>query len=56
MAQSFQPEINCIICNKPVTLETSKTDANGKAVHEECYTLREALKQATRLPPQPPAS
>lgn len=26
-----------IICNKPLELETSKTDKNGRAVHEYCY-------------------
>jgi hypothetical protein len=26
----------CSVCNEPVELETSKTDAHGKAVHEEC--------------------
>ena len=37
----------CSICNKPVQLETSKTDENGSAVHEECYVLKLTLKQAT---------
>jgi len=27
----------CAICDKPVELETSKTDEQGRAVHEECY-------------------
>jgi hypothetical protein len=30
----------CSICDKPVPLETSKTDEGGKAVHEECYVLK----------------
>jgi hypothetical protein len=30
----------CSLCNEPVELETSKTDENGRAVHEECYTLK----------------
>ena len=30
----------CCICNSPVPLETSKTDENGQAVHEECYVLK----------------
>jgi hypothetical protein len=30
----------CPICGKPVTLETSKTDEQGKAVHESCYLLK----------------
>jgi anti-sigma regulatory factor (Ser/Thr protein kinase) len=28
---------SCCICNSPVLLETSKTDEEGQAVHEECY-------------------
>jgi hypothetical protein len=32
------PEINCIVCNHPITLETDlNADENGKPVHEECY-------------------
>ena len=27
----------CAICNEPVKLETSKTDADGQAVHDHCY-------------------
>jgi hypothetical protein len=30
------PESICVICGKPVALAEAKTDANGKAVHEEC--------------------
>ncbi len=35
----------CPVCNKPVQLETSKTDEHGHARHEECYiaTLHKAL-------------
>jgi|SRR5580658_10301678 hypothetical protein len=40
----------CSICNRPVKLETSKTDELGKAVHEGCYLLQMSLK---RTPPQP---
>ena len=39
MANSFKLDFNCSICNKPVDLLTAKTDAAGKAVHEECYVL-----------------
>ena len=28
--------LNCVICGKPVALAEAKTDADGKAVHEEC--------------------
>jgi len=36
----------CGICNQPVTLETSKTDEYGQAIHGECYVLKIRLKQA----------
>jgi hypothetical protein len=35
-----QPHVGhpkCPVCNESVTLETCKTDENGKATHEECY-------------------
>ncbi len=32
------PEITCIVCSKPLTLETDlNADDDGKPVHEECY-------------------
>jgi len=37
----------CSLCDKPVPLETSKTDEYGKAVHDECYALKMRLKQDT---------
>jgi len=37
----------CILCDNPVPLASSKTDEDGKAVHEECYLLRMRLKRAT---------
>ena len=40
----------CSLCDKPVLLETSKTDEYGKALHEECYALKMRLKQATSTP------
>jgi len=39
----------CSICGKPVELETSKTDSNAQAVHEECY----ARKIESRKLPNP---
>jgi len=30
----------CPICSLPVTIENSKTDEKGRAVHEECYVLK----------------
>jgi hypothetical protein len=32
------------LCNKPVSLETAKTDGDGQAVHEDCYVLKSTLK------------
>ncbi len=37
----------CLLCGKPVPLDTSKTYENEKAVHEECYVLKMRLKRAT---------
>ncbi|HUD68569.1 MAG TPA: hypothetical protein VMQ17_28560 [Candidatus Sulfotelmatobacter sp.] len=37
----------CSICDKHVQLETSKTDEAGRAVHEDCYTLKLQLLIAT---------
>jgi hypothetical protein len=36
----------CHICNKPVQLETAKTDDAGSTVHEGCYLLN--LKKGPR--------
>jgi len=36
---------NCCICSEPVCLETSNTDENGQALHEECYVLKLCLKK-----------
>ena len=43
----------CSICNEPAELKTSKTDENGRAVHEDCYVRRMRLKEIT---PPPKAS
>jgi hypothetical protein len=42
--------IRCSLCNMPVPLESSKTDENGKTVHEDCYVLGLRLKRATTPP------
>jgi hypothetical protein len=47
MDQSGKSLLNCFICNEPVSLETTKTDEAGNAVHEECYVLR-LSKQTTQ--------
>jgi hypothetical protein len=38
-----RPELNCSICDKPVPLETAKTDEVGRAAHDECYLLKLGL-------------
>jgi len=55
MARAVQTEHNCVICNKPVDINTAKADAAGKAMHEECYVLRQLLKESTTPPTRPRA-
>lgn len=33
-----RPILRCRICGQSVPVETSKTDDNGQAIHEACYT------------------
>jgi hypothetical protein len=40
----------CSLCNKPVSLETSRADEHGNAVHEGCYLLRVSGKKAPTVP------
>jgi two-component sensor histidine kinase len=40
--QDTQRLPGCCICKSPVLLESSKTDENGQAVHEDCYVLKVA--------------
>ena len=49
----------CSICGNSVALETSKTDEQGSAVHEECYVGRTiavlaAQQQAVTVSATPP--
>ena len=46
-ARSSQTKHNCFICDKPVDLNASNDDAASKAMHEECYGLRQRLMQST---------
>jgi hypothetical protein len=41
----------CPLCNEPVELETTKTNEDGEAVHEECYVL--AVKARQPKPSRP---
>jgi hypothetical protein len=38
----------CRICGKPVSVSTAKADADGNAIHEECYALEVQFEQAGR--------
>jgi len=38
----------CDICKEAVTLEESKTDERGKAVHENCYIWTVELKKPAK--------
>jgi len=40
----------CVVCGKPVELESSKTDEGGQPVHEECY-IRRLLAAQNETPP-----
>jgi hypothetical protein len=57
MARSARQEINCSICNKPVDLETAKTDDEGQIVHGECYVAAMGLQRPGQpiKPMRPPA-
>jgi hypothetical protein len=42
------PVLHCRICDKPVAVETAKTDGAGHAIHEVCYGLKVKLEQASQ--------
>jgi hypothetical protein len=42
--------VNCVICNKPVALESAKVDEAGRPVHDACY-LRKIERQPPSRPP-----
>jgi hypothetical protein len=42
-------QLLCPICNKPVKLETAKSDEGGKAIHEECYLSKLSDEAAPEL-------
>jgi hypothetical protein len=45
-----KPAPLCAICGNPVVLETSKTDSNAQAVHEECYARKIESRKAANSP------
>jgi hypothetical protein len=52
-AHAFQLPI-CCVCAKPVSLESSKTDERGHAVHEECYLFKLGLIEEITAQRKPP--
>src|SRR5215469_509724 len=46
--QKESPAIRCRICDKPVAIETAKSDCDGNAFHGECYALKIKLEQASQ--------
>jgi hypothetical protein len=49
MTNPIPPFVVCSLCHKSVELESSKTDEQGKAVHEECYVEDLAKRLARTL-------
>jgi hypothetical protein len=47
IALSSKTEHNCPICGKPVGIKPARDDAASKAMHEECFVLRQMLMQST---------
>jgi hypothetical protein len=43
----------CWICGKAVSLQTSKTDEHGNAVHESCQVLRLSLAKSPQAVKDP---
>jgi hypothetical protein len=39
----------CVICQRSVELEESKTDEHGQAIHEECYVSKLMSKKPTSM-------
>lgn len=53
MASRSFPEVPCVLCNRPVDLQTDLcADENGKAVHAECYAKRLEITKGNYQPPQ----
>jgi hypothetical protein len=44
-----RPQI-CRICWEPLELETSKTDENGRAIHEECNDRQLSAQKRSSSP------
>jgi hypothetical protein len=42
----------CPLCNEPVELETTKTNEDEEAVHEECYVISLTAPKSNRPKPR----
>jgi hypothetical protein len=50
-----EPELPlCPVCNKPVALESAKVDADGHAIHSECYLAIVRKKDTLDIESRPP--
>jgi len=44
----------CVLCSEPVDVRTAKTDAYGRAVHEECIVQKMVSDGRAKTPKLPP--
>jgi hypothetical protein len=42
--------VTCVICSKPVALESAKVDEAGRPVHDTCYLLKIERPRSPRPP------
>jgi hypothetical protein len=35
--ESTSPEMRCVFCDMPVSIENAKTNERGQLIHEDCY-------------------
>jgi hypothetical protein len=42
-------QVLCPICGGSVSLESAKTDEQGKTIHEDCYLFKVKLTSASRV-------
>ena len=45
--------LSCALCNQPVPIETANTDAQGRAVHSDCYAEKLAARRIDLLSHKP---
>ena len=47
LSKTSHAVLKCALCNKPVQVENCKTDAEGRAVHDECYVAKVVHERGT---------